>query len=247
MANYEVAVNKAMGYQSTQSLNVIVERHASLVKKVACHLIARLPASVQLDDLIQSGMIGLIEASKNFDASKGASFETFAGIRIRGAMLDEMRRGDWAPRSVHRNSRRVAEAISELECVFNRAPTDTEVAEKLDITLNEYHHILSDVNSSKVLGIEDLGVDEDVLIPDGYDLALDKPFNNVKNERFNKSLLAAVESLPEREGLVLSLYYNDEMNLKEIGHILDVSESRVSQIHGQAMIKLKAKINDWIN
>ena len=241
------SVNKAMGYQSRQNLNEIVERHACLVKKVACHLIARLPASVQLDDLIQSGMIGLIEASKNFDATKGASFETFAGIRIRGAMLDEMRRGDWAPRSVHRNSRRVAEAISELESSLNREPKGSEVAEKLDITLDEYHYILSDVNSSKVLGIEDLGIDEDVITPVGHDLALDKPFNNVKNERFNQSLLTAIQSLPERDGLVLSLYYNDEMNLKEIGHILDVSESRVSQIHGQAMIKLKAKINDWIN
>lgn len=240
-------VNRAMGYESTQNLNMIVEKHASLVKKVACHLIARLPPSVQLDDLIQSGMIGLIEASKNFDATKGASFETFAGIRIRGAMLDEMRRGDWAPRSVHRKSRQVIEAISALESSLNREPTDSEVAQKLEITLEQYHHILTDVNSSKILGIEDLGIDEDVITPVGHDLALDKPFHNVKNERFNESLLSAIKSLPERDAMVLSLYYNDEMNLKEIGQILDVSESRVSQIHGQAMIKLKAKINDWIN
>lgn len=240
-------VNRAMGYESTQNLNMIVEKHASLVKKVACHLIARLPPSVQLDDLIQSGMIGLIEASKNFDATKGASFETFAGIRIRGAMLDEMRRGDWAPRSVYRKSRQVMQVISELEYSLNREPKDSEVAQKLEITLEQYHQILTDVNSSKILGIEDLGIDEDVITPVGHDLALDKPFNNVKNERFNESLLNAIKSLPERDAMVLSLYYNDEMNLKEIGQILDVSESRVSQIHGQAMIKLKAKINDWIN
>ncbi|MFC0118904.1 RNA polymerase sigma factor FliA [Pseudoalteromonas xiamenensis] len=236
-----------MGYQTTDYLGQLVERHAPLVKKVACHLLARLPASVQLDDLIQSGMIGLIEASKNFDATKGASFETFAGIRIRGAMLDEIRRGDWAPRSVHRNNRMVAEAISELEGILGREPKDTEIAEKLDITLDEYHHILQDVNSSRILGIEDLGVDEDVITTADQDLSLDKPFNVVKNERFNQSLIDAIQSLPERDALVLSLYYNDEMNLKEIGQILDVSESRVSQIHGQAMIRLKAKINDWIN
>ncbi|MBE0367430.1 RNA polymerase sigma factor for flagellar operon FliA [Pseudoalteromonas aurantia 208] len=241
------SVSKAMGYQTTEHLSMVVERHASLVKKVACHLLARLPANIQLDDLIQSGMIGLIEASKNFDASKGASFETFAGIRIRGAMLDEIRRGDWAPRSVHKNSRTVAEAISFLESALGREPKDTEIAEKLDITLDEYHHILHDVNASKIIGIEDLGVDEDVITPANHDLSLDKPFNNVKNERFNESLLTAIQSLPERDSLVLSLYYNDEMNLKEIGQILDVSESRVSQIHGQAMIKLKAKINDWVN
>ncbi|WMN59409.1 RNA polymerase sigma factor FliA [Pseudoalteromonas xiamenensis] len=240
-------VNKTMGYQTTDYLGQLVERHAPLVKKVACHLLARLPASVQLDDLIQSGMIGLIEASKNFDATKGASFETFAGIRIRGAMLDEIRRGDWAPRSVHRNNRMVAEAISELEGILGREPKDTEIAEKLDITLDEYHHILQDVNSSRILGIEDLGVDEDVITTADQDLSLDKPFNVVKNERFNQSLIDAIQSLPERDALVLSLYYNDEMNLKEIGQILDVSESRVSQIHGQAMIRLKAKINDWIN
>ena len=241
------SMGKAMGYQTTDNLNRVIERHAGLVKKVACHLLARLPANIQLDDLVQSGMIGLIEASKNFDASKGASFETFAGIRIRGAMLDEIRRGDWAPRSVHKNSRMVAEAIANLESALGREPKDTEIAEKLDITLDEYHHILHDVNASKIIGIEDLGVDEDVITPVNNDLALDKPFNNVKNERFNESLLTAIQSLPERDALVLSLYYNDEMNLKEIGQILDVSESRVSQIHGQAMIRLRAKINDWVN
>ncbi|KID57677.1 RNA polymerase sigma 70 [Pseudoalteromonas luteoviolacea CPMOR-1] len=240
-------VNRMAGYQTADHLNKVVERHTPLVKKVACHLLARLPASVQLDDLIQSGMIGLIEATKNFDASKGASFETFAGIRIRGAMLDEIRRGDWAPRSVHKNSRMVAEAIAELETALGREPKDTEIAEKLDIPLDEYHHILHDVNASKIIGIEDLGVDQDVISPAGSDLALDKPFNNVKNERFNESLVDAIKTLPERDAMVLSLYYNDEMNLKEIGQILDVSESRVSQIHGQAMIKLRAKINDWIN
>ncbi|MEO2266886.1 RNA polymerase sigma factor FliA [Pseudoalteromonas pernae] len=240
-------MNRVAGYQHQQQLNSLVERHASLVKRVACHLLARLPASVQLDDLIQSGMIGLIEASKSFDASKGASFETFAGIRIRGAMLDEIRRGDWAPRSVHRNSRSVAQAINELEGVLGREPKDVEVAEKLDISLDEYHHILNDVNCSKVLGIEDLGVDEDVIVTHSDQSDTGKPFASVQNERFNSALVEAIKSLPERDALVLSLYYNDEMNLKEIGQILDVSESRVSQIHGQAMIKLKAKVSDWVN
>lgn len=241
------SLNKAAGYQNQQQMSVLVERHAALVKRVACHMMARLPASVQLDDLIQSGMIGLIEAAKNFDASKGASFETFAGIRIRGAMLDEIRRGDWAPRSVHRNSRMVADAINELESQLGREPKDIEVAEKLDISLDEYHHILHDVNSCKILGIEDLGVDDDVITTAEQDASQDKPFKQIQNERFNQSLVEAIKSLPERESLVLSLYYNDEMNLKEIGQILDVSESRVSQIHGQAMIKLRAKVTDWVN
>ncbi|PAJ74678.1 RNA polymerase sigma factor FliA [Pseudoalteromonas sp. NBT06-2] len=224
----------------------VVERHAPLVKRIAYHMLARLPASVQLDDLIQSGMIGLIEAAKNFDSTKGASFETYGGIRIRGAMLDEIRKGDWVPRSVHRNSRQVAQAISELESQLGREVKDIEVAEKLDITLDEYHHILNDVNSGKILGIEDLGVDEDVLQISSDKLPNDTPFTLIKNDKFNTSLIKAIKTLPERDALVLSLYYNEEMNLKEIGQILDVSESRVSQIHGQAMIRLKAKVSDWV-
>ena len=186
-------------YQTTDHIHKVVERHAPLVKKVACHLIARLPASVQLDDLIQSGMIGLIEATKNFDASKGASFETFAGIRIRGAMLDEMRRGDWAPRSVHKNSRMVAEAISELEASIGREPKDTEIAEKLDITLDEYHHILRDISNGKIIGFEDLGVDEDV-IDAGLSNKEQNPLVDIQQDKFNKALVEAIQTLPEREG-----------------------------------------------
>ncbi|MEM0515334.1 RNA polymerase sigma factor FliA [Pseudoalteromonas sp. YIC-827] len=241
-------MNKVAGYQQQQQLGSLVERHAALVKRIACHLLARLPASVQLDDLIQSGMIGLIEASRNFDATKGASFETFAGIRIRGAMLDEIRRGDWAPRSLHRHSRAIAQAIHDLERTLGREPKDIEVAQRLEISLEEYHSILNDVNCAKVIGIEDLGVDEDVIGACEHEPEqVNRPFASMHNERFNAALVKAIKSLPERDALVLSLYYNDEMNLKEIGHILAVSESRVSQIHSQAMIRLRAKINDWIN
>lgn len=239
-------MNKVAGYNDHNHIAQVVERHTPLVKRIAYHMLARLPASVQLDDLIQSGMIGLIEAAKNFDGTKGASFETFGGIRIRGAMLDEIRKGDWVPRSVHRNSRQVAKAISELESELGREVKDIEVAEKLDITLDEYHHILNDVNSGKILGIEDLGVDEDVLQISSDKSSNDSPFASIKSDKFNSSLIKAIKTLPERDALVLSLYYNEEMNLKEIGQILDVSESRVSQIHGQAMIKLKAKISDWV-
>jgi len=239
-------VSKVSGYSNAEQMTNLIERHVSLVKRIAYHLLARLPASVQLDDLTQSGMIGLIEAAKNFDGTKGASFETYAGIRIRGAMLDEIRKGDWVPRSVHKNARMVAQATAELEAELGREVKDVEVAEKLDITLNEYHDILNDVNSGRIIGIEDLGVDEDVLHSDDQVHAFDSPFNHTQTEKFNLSLVEAIKSLPERDALVLSLYYNDEMNLKEIGLILEVSESRVSQIHGQAMVKLKAKISGWI-
>lgn len=239
-------MNRVTGYQSQPKLDVLVEQHSALVKRVACHLLARLPASVQLDDLIQSGMIGLIEAAKTFDATKGASFETFAGIRIRGAMIDEMRRGDWAPRSVHRHARAVGQAINDLEIELGREPTSMEVAAKLDMPIEQYHQVLNDVNCTKIMGIADLGVDEDVLDTpeDEHETGL---FKDVHSERFQGALAQAIEALPERDSLVLSLYYNDEMNLKEIGQILDVSESRVSQIHSQAMVRLRAKVVDWIN
>ncbi len=237
--------SRLAAYTSGNQLQMLVERHASLVKRIAYHMLARLPASVQVDDLIQSGMIGLFEAAKNFDGSKGASFETFAGIRIRGAMLDEIRRGDWTPRSVHRNSRLIAETIAELEAELGRDVKDVEVAEKLDITLDEYHAMLSDASSGRIIGIEDLGVSEDVLVT-ANDKDNDHLFEEQASDAFQQALIKNISSLPEREAIVLSLYYNDELNLKEIGKVLSVSESRVSQIHSQALVRLRARMQDWL-
>ena len=235
---------KTKAYNNRIDKTVLLEQHTVLVKRIAYHLLARLPASVIVDDLIQSGMIGLSEAANNFDSSKGASFETFAGIRIRGAMLDEIRRGDWTPRSVHKNSRMVSEAIKQLEAKLGRDVSDIEVAEKLDISLNEYHHILSEVSTGKILGIDDLGVSEDAL---KFDDAChgDDPYQSIEHIAFKKGLSECISSLPEREALVLSLYYDEELNLREIGQVLDISESRVSQIHSQAMHRLKARMQSW--
>ncbi|CAI3796421.1 MULTISPECIES: RNA polymerase sigma factor FliA [Rheinheimera] len=237
--------SKLAAYGAADHLTQMVERHAPLVKRIAYHLLARLPASVLVDDLIQSGMIGLIEAAKNFDGSKGASFETFAGIRIRGSMLDEIRRGDWTPRSVHRNSRMIAEAISELESELGRDVKDSEVAEKLDISLDEYHHMLSDASSGRIIGIEDLGISDDVLVT-ANDKDDDHLYEQQATDAFQQALIKNISSLPEREAIVLSLYYNDELNLKEIGAVLDVSESRVSQIHSQALVRLRSRMQDWL-
>lgn len=224
--------------------SALLEQHTVLVKRIAYHLLARLPASVQVEDLIQSGMIGLFEAASNFDNTKGASFETFAGIRIRGAMLDEIRKGDWTPRSVHKNSRMISEAIKTLEGELGRDVTDLEVAEKLDISLNEYHHILSEVSTGKIIGIEDLGVSDDVVTYD-QDFQVDDPYQSIEQIVFKKKLSECISTLPEREALVLSLYYDEELNLREVGQVLDVSESRVSQIHSQAMHRLKARMQAW--
>lgn len=235
---------KANSYNNQINKTSLLEQHTVLVKRIAYHLLARLPASVQVDDLIQSGMIGLFEAANNFDNSKGASFETFAGIRIRGAMLDEIRRGDWTPRSVHKNSRMISEAIKQLESQLGRDVSDIEVAEKLDISLNEYHHMLSEVSTGKILGIDDLGVNEDT-IKFGDECLGDDPYQTIEQSSFKKSLVQCIKSLPEREALVLSLYYDEELNLREIGKVLEVSESRVSQIHSQAMHRLKGRMQSW--
>lgn len=236
--------NKVAVYQQQIDKNQLVERHAPLVKRIAHHLMARLPASVLVDDLIQAGMIGLLEAARNFDGSKGASFETFAGIRIRGSMLDEIRKGDWTPRSVHKNSRAITQAISDVEKATGRDARDIDVADRLQVSVQEYHQMLNEVNAGKLVGIEDLGVSEDVLTTDATKGA-NSPFEDMVQGSFQKALARAITTLPEREAIVLSLYYDEELNLREIGEVLEVSESRVSQIHSQAMLKLKSKMQSW--
>jgi RNA polymerase sigma factor for flagellar operon FliA len=219
----------------------MVEQHAPLVKRIACHLINRLPASVQLEDLIQAGMIGLLEASRNYDKNQGASFETYAGIRIRGSMLDEIRKNDWAPRSVHRKARMVAEAVREIEHEQGRDARDTEIAESLDMPLEDYYKILQDNSYHKVMSFEDMGTGDDSILEnmsDGGPGILD----GLQREDMQRIVTEAIASLPERERLVMALYYDDELNLREIGAVMGVSESRVSQIHSQAVIRLQARM-----
>ncbi|UPQ87205.1 RNA polymerase sigma factor FliA [Vibrio sinaloensis] len=240
-------MNKALTYDQYANQNsqrAFLEKYSVLVKRIAHHLLGRLPPSVQVEDLIQAGMIGLLEAQKNYDGSKGASFETYAGIRIRGAMLDDIRRGDWVPRSVHKYNREVSQAISALEGELNRDPTDAEVAQHMGISLEQYHTILTDINCSRLVGIEDLGVSEDVISPDDSEEE-NLPFQGVADEYFRQALVDSIKSLPERESLVLSLYYDEELNLKEIGEVIGVSESRVSQILSQSMQRLRTKLSAW--
>ncbi|MBB3101821.1 RNA polymerase sigma factor for flagellar operon FliA [Azomonas macrocytogenes] len=224
----------------------LVEQYAPLVKRIAYHLLARLPANVQLDDLIQAGMIGLLEASGKYDSGKGASFETYAGIRIRGAMLDEVRKGDWAPRSVHRNSRLVAEALRAVEARTGRDAKDQEVAAELKMSLDEYYSILGDTQGSRLFSFDDLfRAGEHDELGEDPDSAHPEPFRDLEDECFRKALAEAIDGLPEREKLVLSLYYDEELNLKEIGQVLGVSESRVSQLHSQCAARLRARLGEW--
>lgn len=220
----------------------IATQHAALVKRIAFHLINRMPASVQVDDLIQAGMLGLLEAASHFDASQGASFETYAGIRIRGSMIDEIRKLDWTPRSVHRKYRAVTEAIRKIENEKGIDASDKEIARELGISLSEYHHILIDSNNARLSSMEALQEQGDYQLPQSGD---NTPFDSLSDSEYQHKLAESIHSLPDKEQLVMSLYYHDELNFREIGLILDVSESRVCQIHGQAMLRVRSKMTDW--
>lgn len=190
-------------------------------------------------------MIGLLEASRNYDPSQGASFETYAGIRIRGAMLDEIRRSDWTPRSVHRKARMVAEAMRSIENEQGRDARDVEVAEVLDMNLVQYHRILQDAAGCRIFSMEELqAVGE--LPYDSSEGDATGPYEGIQKDAFKKSLADAIAGLPERERLVIALYYDEEMNLREIGQVLGVSESRVCQIHSQATLRLRSRLADWL-
>lgn len=228
-----------------KTTNELVVLHEPLVKRIAYHLMSRLPASVQADDLVQAGMIGLIEASRKFDPEQGASFETYAGIRIRGAMLDEIRRTDWTPRSVHRKAREVAEAVRKIENEKGRDARDVEVARVMGLELNEYHKILQDATGCRIFSYEDPGtLGEENFAQQARQP--NQPLENLQKSDFKAGLADAIKGLPERERLVMALYYDEELNLREIGDILGVSESRVCQIHGQALIRLRARMSDWL-
>lgn len=218
-------------------------RHASLVKRIAFHLLNRLPPTVQVDDLIQAGMVGLLEASGNFNSGMGASFETFAGIRIRGAMIDEIRRSDWTPRSVHRKFRAVTSAIRKIENNTGEDAKDVDVALELGIDLGEYHQILIDSSSARIYSINALE-DESAEITIA-DSSGQSPDEALSNSEYDRQLIENIRTLPEKEQLVMSLYYDDELNFREIGEILEVTESRICQLHGQALLRIKSKMSDW--
>jgi RNA polymerase sigma factor for flagellar operon FliA len=221
----------------------LVRAHTPLVRRIAYHLMARLPPSVDVHDLIQSGMIGLLEAARNYTPARAASFETFAGIRIRGAMLDELRRSDWTPRSVHRKVREVAETMRQVENETGGDADSAEVMRRLGLDSSEYNQILADAASSRILSLSSPDAGDDAL--DVPDTANRGPAQDLEENGLREALAAAISELPEREQLVMSLYYDEELNLKEIGEVLGVSESRVCQIHGQAVVRLRARMEGW--
>jgi RNA polymerase sigma factor for flagellar operon FliA len=243
--------SRLAGYQSNAQgeIELDITQYAPMVRKIASILISRLPASIELDDLIQVGILGLIDAARQFDPSQGVQFETFASQRVRGAMLDELRREDWMPRQTRRHAKQIEEAIAQLEQRLGRSPLESEIAEQLSLSLTEYQELLGECKGLSLLHFEDFTDDEgDPLsgVANVVDHNAPDPLSSLSDGAFRQALVDAIGFLPERDQLVMALYYDEELNLKEIGAVLGVSESRVSQLHSQAIARLRAKMKDWL-
>ncbi|MDR1648578.1 MAG: RNA polymerase sigma factor FliA [Zoogloeaceae bacterium] len=223
--------------------NAQVEQYLPLVKRIAHHLMARLPANVLLEDLVQNGMLGLLDAMGRYAEDMGAQFESYASQRIRGAMLDGLRENDWLPRQVRREMRRVESMVHRLEQQNGRAPSEGELAESLGMSLADYQHLLQEARGHQFLYLEDFGGDEDGDFLDRHlGSSVEDPYVLLEDKDLRRDLAAAIRDLPEREQLLMALYYEEELNLREIGAVMGVTESRVSQLHNQAVSRIRARL-----
>lgn len=228
------------------SPDALVQEYAPLVKRIANHLRARLPDGVDQDDLVQVGLIALLEAARQYSPAKGASFETYAGIRVRGAMLDEVRNTDWTPRSVYRRQRELTAAMQAVEARTGKPAEPRETAEELGISLEEYFRLVTAAAAHRLFSLDQDSDDGDRPAQQIEDPNTD-PYVELTSAELRQALVDVIGRLPEREGLVMSLYYEEELNLKEIGEVLGVTESRVCQIHGQALARVRAGIHETLN
>jgi RNA polymerase sigma factor FliA len=220
--------------------------YAPLVKRIAHHMMLKLPGSVEVDDLIQAGMMGLLDAASRYDELRGAQFETYAAQRIRGAMLDELRGADWLPRGLRRDMRRIEEAISRMQQKLGKAPSESEIARELDVSLLEYQQMLQEGRGAQLLYYEDFHGDggEDFL--ERFEFSSESnPLELLQDSRFREALIEAIERLPERERQMMGMHYEQDMNLREIGEVMGVSESRVCQLHSQAVARLRMTMKGY--
>jgi RNA polymerase sigma factor FliA len=225
--------------------DALIRQYSPLVRRLAHHMMAKLPASVQVDDLIQVGLIGLSEALTRFEASQGVQFETFATQRIRGAMIDELRENDWMSRGSRKSQKEIEVALHRLEHRLGRSPTESEIAAELGMNLTEYQALLNKVRGTQLVYLEDMaggGEGEDSFL-DRHVLDNDSdPMQLLRNQRLRQSLVEAIKLLPEREQYIMSMYYEKDMNLKEIAAVLGITESRVCQLHSQSIARLRSKM-----
>ena len=225
--------------------NALIRQYQPLVRKLAHHMMAKLPANVQVDDLIQVGLIGLSEALTRFESTQGVQFETFATQRIRGAMLDELRENDWASRGTRKSQKEIEESIRRLEHRLGHTPLESEIAADLGMTLSDYQSLLAKVKGTQLVYLEDMtrnSEDEDSFLDRHMGDTEADPLNMLRNQRLREALVAAIKNLPEREQFIMSMYYEQDMNLKEIAAVLDVTESRICQLHSQSIARLRAKM-----
>lgn len=225
--------------------NALIRQYQPLVRKLAHHMMAKLPANVQVDDLIQVGLIGLSEALTRFEATQGVQFETFATQRIRGAMLDELRENDWVSRGTRKSQKDIEESLRRLEHRLGRSPLESEIAADLGMSLSDYQSLLGKVKGTQLVYLEDMNHssdDEDSFLDRHMGDAEADPLNMLRNQRLREALVAAIKNLPEREQYIMSMYYEQDMNLKEIAAVLDVTESRICQLHSQSIARLRAKM-----
>jgi len=228
-------------------VNAMLRQYSPLVRRLAHQMMAKLPANVEVDDLIQVGMIGLADALSRFDPAQGVQIETFATQRIRGAMLDELRGADWLSRGTRKQQRDIEKAVHRLEQRLGRAPHESEIAVEMGLSLDDYQEMLGKVRGTQLIYLEDMSGDEgdqDFLDRHVADSDSD-PQNLLQDDRMRHALVEAIKKLPEREQLVMSLYYEEDMNLKEIAAVLGVTESRVCQLHSQSIARLRVKLREW--
>ncbi len=228
-------------------IDAMLRQYSPLVRRLAHQMIAKLPANVEIDDLIQVGMIGLTDALTRFDAGQGVQFETFATQRIRGAMLDELRGADWLSRGTRKQQRDIESAVHRLEQRLGRAPQESEIAKEMDMSLSDYQEMLGKVRGTQLIYLEDMSGedgDNDFLDRHVTDEGND-PLSLLQDHRMRHALVEAIKNLPEREQYVMSMYYEQDMNLKEIAAVLGVTESRVCQLHSQSIARLRVKLREW--
>ena len=232
--------------KGTLNRDAQIRQYSPLVKKLANHMIAKLPASVEVDDLIQVGMIGLTEALARFEPSQGVQFETFASQRIRGAMIDELRGGDWMSRGSRKSQKDIEYAVHRLEHRLQRAPMESEIAAELGMPLDEYQELLAKVRGTQLVYLEDIsgGDDGDDYLDRHVAMADADPVHILGDVRMRAALVEAIKNLPEREQYIMSMYYEHDMNLKEIAAVLGVTESRICQLHSQSIARLRARLRD---
>jgi len=225
--------------------NALIKQYQPLVRKLAHHMMAKLPPSVEVDDLIQVGLIGLSDALTRYEAAQGVQFETFATQRIRGAMLDELRGNDWMSRSSRKGQKDIEVAMRRLEHRLGRTPLESEIAAEMGLPLSEYQELLGKVRGTQLVYLEDMsrnGEDDDSYLDRHVADNEADPLNVLRDQRMRQSLVGAIKGLPEREQYIMSMYYEQDMNLKEIAAVLDITESRVCQLHSQSIARLRAKM-----